>query len=572
MINNEENDLLEKSNESGRRKEMTFSLLDEPWIPCVLEDGSRPLLGLRDLFSGKCTVTEIRADSPAQTYALYRLVLAIFWRAHAPGEEDEGDPLDWVEEQFELVSSQESDTVVLDYLDRFHERFDLLHESTPFMQVAGLTTKTGRFSPIHRIVPEADSHFFTMRAGASRESIDLAEAARWVVYVQAFDFSGIKSGAEGDPRVKGGKGYPIGTGWTGMTGGTLVVGDCLRETLILNTVWGASEERDKPVWERSPDTAAQRENPTADFVFPEGPADLATWQSRRIKLHLDPNNPERVVGVLVSNGDRIPNAGANIFGDPMTAYRYSSAKSKKDKPVYYPRPFGSERTMWRGLPPLISMANDAGFGPKNLPPKRPETLSNLATLRAQDPDLIPPVLKVELFSVEYGAQASSVGTEIHFGLELPVAVLKQESVGLRRIVLDAAQASNDAAIALGSFSGQLKVAAGGEYEFQAYPTDGLLAVLEPQFVAWLSGVTEQNAEARAVEWQHHLKQSVLQQAEVLVRGAGPKALVGRPVDSGDKTRIQSAGTALMWLRKKLKEVLPLTELQREEDENERNSR
>ncbi|NYN06610.1 type I-E CRISPR-associated protein Cse1/CasA, partial [Salmonella enterica subsp. enterica serovar Typhimurium] len=68
-----------------------------------------------------------------------------------------------------------------------------------------------------------------------RSKLSFAEAARWLVHTQAYDYSGIKPGVEGDPRVKGGKGYPIGTGWSGMTGGTVIRGTTLLETLLLNS-------------------------------------------------------------------------------------------------------------------------------------------------------------------------------------------------------------------------------------------------------------------------------------------------------------------------------------------------
>ena len=79
-----------------------------------------------------------------------------------------------------------------------------------------------------------------MRAGIS--SISVAEAAQMVVHVMAYDYSGIKSGAVGDPRVKGGKGYPTGIGWAGWLGGTLLKGANLKETLLLNYV----PQREKP--------------------------------------------------------------------------------------------------------------------------------------------------------------------------------------------------------------------------------------------------------------------------------------------------------------------------------------
>lgn len=70
---------------------------------------------------------------------------------------------------------------------------------------------------LSRLVPDvpAGHPFFTTRSGADLKSMTFAEAARWVVHCQAYDPSGIKSGAVGDAQVKGGRGYPIGTGWCG---------------------------------------------------------------------------------------------------------------------------------------------------------------------------------------------------------------------------------------------------------------------------------------------------------------------------------------------------------------------
>src|SRR5699024_6516957 len=97
-----------------------------------------------------------------------------------------------------LDDADDADDAVLEYLALWEDRFDLLDPVKPFMQVADLHTKSGAFSEIQRIVPEAEDEYFTMRAGRGRDSLSFAEAARWLIYAQAYDYSGIKSGAEGD--------------------------------------------------------------------------------------------------------------------------------------------------------------------------------------------------------------------------------------------------------------------------------------------------------------------------------------------------------------------------------------
>lgn len=538
----------------------TFSLLTEPWINCELTDGSERLLGIRDIFDGQQEVKSIRGDSPTQDYAVLRVLLTVFWRAHHP--ETLVRPgktfsfAGWFRAR--LAELDEPDQLVGEYLDEYQDRFDLLHPVTPFMQVADLrTAKDSRF-PVQRIVPEAEDEYFTMRAGEARNSLELAEAARWLVHAQAYDYSGIKSGAVGDSRVKGGRGYPIGTGWTGRTGGTVVVGKNLRETLLFNTTQNAlSRAEDRPAWERNPDTAAERhvDKPegAGETAGPQGPCDLATWQGRRVRLFVEDG---RVTAVLVSNGDRIPDAGANVLDDPMTPYRYSKNQSKAGRVVHYAQSFDPNRTMWRSLEPLISLDRDPGFDGKNVAPIRPGNLSQLAEI-AEDVD-IPPVLDIQMVSIAYGPQESSVGTVVTGRIDLPVALLQPEAEALRAEVIDAAASTRDAAIALGQFAGNLLEAAGASYEFQADPTDGILADIEPRFVTWLQQLELDDIDRQVSDWQQEVREKILERATELMRGAGPKALVGREISSGPEgsnTRILSAGSAYRMLQGRLNKIL-----------------
>ena len=541
----------------------SFSLLTEPWIRCQSTDGDIHEVSIRDVFSDSRNLRIIRGESPAQDYAITRLLLAILWRAHARnrsrGAGTAFEYVGWFETQWNLAKSGHADDVVLDYLAGFDERFDLLDAKAPFMQVADLHTSKNVHSPLLRMIPEAENDYFTMRAGGGRESISLAEAARWLIYLQAYDYSGIKSGAVGDSRVKGGKGYPIGTGWTGMTGGTLIIGPSLRHTLLLNTIADAiTADGDSVPWERTPDGPAERPHPQ-----PSGPADLATWQSRRVRLFCE---GDRVTGVLVSNGDQIPDAGANVWGDPMTPYRYSKNKSKTDRPVFYPKPWDTSRTMWRSLEPLMIVEGDPGTV-EGQTAKRPQNIDQVAKLSSElRGENVFDWLDIQLVAVEYGTNSSVLETTLSTQLDVPVDLLKEGARAERRALLGTAQATNDAASALGSFCGQLLVAAGGEYSFQPAPTDMLLARLEPEFKQWLKDFDAERFSDLCRQWQLKVRREVTREARIALEGAGPRALVGRPLSQGDDespSRIQSAGTAYAWLQHKLNEVLPRTHIPKE---------
>lgn len=474
----------------------SFNLIEEPWIICRTDDGTQKL-SIRQVFDGSACPLAIVGDSPTQDYAVLRVLLAIFWRAHfhdlAPKlhsrraqENFEWD--EWFLRKREELTESNTDEIVLKYLSQWCHRFDLLDTEAPFMQVAGLHTSKNTTAKVSRIIPEAEDDYFTMRTGPGRETLEFDEAARWLVHVQAYDYSGIKSGLVGDPRVKGGRGYPIGMGWAGRTGGTVVRGRILLETLLLNSTpicISQGTESDQPVWERDPDTVAPQElnvaKPGDSVTLPKGPADLATWQSRRALLFHD---GELVTAVLVGNGDRIPDAGKNVFGDPMTPYRYSPNQSKKDSPAYYPQPYDTQRMIWRSLDALIAVEGDPGFDSKLLPPKRPLNLENLARVIDREE-----VLDLQIVSMSYGPKGSTYGSTVSSSVGMPLDMLKNNKWGraIRNDVRNSAAVTGKAAKALGVFAGNLHVAAGAEYEFGVDAAEQLFALLEPNFLVGCAG-------------------------------------------------------------------------------------
>lgn len=209
------------ANETG------FDLLHEPWVVVLAPDGRERELSILEVFEGAPGLSMIGGEVSTQAFAITRLLLAFLHRA-IDGPEDQHA---WAElwEQPALPMSE-----IREYAERFRHRFDLFHPETPFLQVADLHTGKGEVSGLEKIVADVPNGepMFTTRSAASLRTLRSAEAARWLVHAHAFDPSGIKSGAVGDPAVKNGKGYPIGTGWCGQLGGLLAQGADLRETLL----------------------------------------------------------------------------------------------------------------------------------------------------------------------------------------------------------------------------------------------------------------------------------------------------------------------------------------------------
>src|SRR5690242_11229849 len=58
----------------------SFSLIEQPFIPCVRLDGQAVEYGLRDVLVTAQGIAELRDGSPLVTVALHRLLLAILHR------------------------------------------------------------------------------------------------------------------------------------------------------------------------------------------------------------------------------------------------------------------------------------------------------------------------------------------------------------------------------------------------------------------------------------------------------------------------------------------------------------
>src|SRR5690606_29312670 len=255
--------------------EVGFNLLDEPWIVVLEPDGRERQVSILGAFEQAQQLGTIAGEVPTQAFAITRLLLAFLHRAiDGPQGQDEWEQL-WEADELPLEQIRE-------YAQRVRSRFDLFHPDTPFFQVADLRTEKDEVSGLEKIVADVPNGepYFTTRSAASLRCIEAAEAARWLVHVHAFDPSGIKSGAVGDPRVKRGTGYPIGPGWSGQIGGVLPQGRNLRETLLLNLISydvesyvRIGERDDVPPWERDPDGPEGRER------SPRGAIDLYTWQT-----------------------------------------------------------------------------------------------------------------------------------------------------------------------------------------------------------------------------------------------------------------------------------------------------
>ncbi|MFE2034224.1 type I-E CRISPR-associated protein Cse1/CasA [Streptomyces scopuliridis] len=501
---------------------LSFDLTSRPWIPVLWRDGTQGEVSLCDVFARADEVRRVVGDLPTQEFALTRLLLAL---AH-----DALDGPSDTEHWARLWADQDCFALLAGYLDEHRERFDLLHPHTPFFQVAGLRTARDEVFSLNRIVADVPNGepFFSSRMPAVGR-LGFAEAARWVVHAHAYDTSGIKTGIDGDERVKGGRVYPLGVGWAGTLGGVFAEGETLRQTLLLNLVAADTSgvrfcDDDRPAWRREPYGPGW-----AGRQRPSGVRDLYTWQSRRLRLHFDADG---VHGVVLGYGD--PLTPHNMHTDePMTAWRRSPAQEKKrgEPLVYLPREHDPARSAWRGLEALVVGRAEAGQGAEAAKALRPGILEWIARLVTEGELPRGFLIRARVIGAVYGTQQSVIDDMVDDRLAMAVVLLHQQDRAYARQAIDAVSDAESAVTALGDLATDLARASGSETEGRRSAARDLgFATLDGPYRTWLRDLTTaEDPGAHRTRWQQDAYRHVRRLGDRLMSEAGDDAWEGRVV-------------------------------------------
>ena len=532
----------------------SFNLLDEPWIRVTRLDGASDEVSLLTVFREAMDISGVHGDIASQDVAILRLLLAICHRAMG-GPDD----LDTWEEYWDKPGKLGRDTIA--YLEGYRDRFDLRHPEHPFFQVAGIHAASGKTSGLESLIVDVPNGepFFTTRIGRGLESISWAEAARWLMHVHAFDPSGIRTGAVGNPQASGGRSYPIGPGWTGQIGVVTVDGENLERTLLLNTVvceetdglHDVDPEADLPPWERESDS------PEGSLSLePTGPVSCYTWQTRRILLHGD---DARVTGLFLGNGDKATPQNRYLV-EPMTAWRYSEPQTKKFKAtVYMPRKLPTDRAFWRGLSTLVAQLSPSiavkGAGEVTRY-RSPGTVTFYQALMLRRIVPTSGLIPLHAVGMEYGTHEASVSELVDDALTLPAGLLDRNSTRLVGVVHDAMEETEGVAAALRNLAANLDKARGGSPDTATAARDhagaAFYQVIDERFPRWLASLDGADpAEARD-QWRLLLRNEARRQQEALASAVPDSAFAGRGEGKG---RVD-VGRALVYFRSSLNKVLP----------------
>jgi CRISPR system Cascade subunit CasA len=492
----------------------TFNLLTQPWLP--VRDVDRTDAGreisVREALAQAHHV-QLAAELPTMQISLLRLLLAVVCRA-----------VDGPRSPADVRALWEAPTLPMGRVDRYldaqRDRFDLLHQQTPFMQVAGLTpnTRAGAHKTPAVLRPERSSS--PMTSQDLDRPMTFAEAARWLVHVHAYDPAGIKTGMVDDPRGSTGRVTAPGPGWLGWGTAVWPQGRTLRETVLLNLLPRTAHQihTDLPVWERPPD------GPATTGRAPTGPLDLYTWQSRRTWLV---ERDSLIIGALLGMGDPLHPADVDEQHEPHFAWRRSPAQERKRKRDVVTMPIRiDDWPLWTVVERLLSSAGT--------------DMSPAPALTWLPADLAARARSVASAHVSYGNMMAVID-------DLRGDTLPGTALTTPREAVTASTALVAATDAYARLAGNLARAAGGGQRVAAG------CAREMMFFA-----LTQAARAALVgdpSWRNDARRIVTTHADQLMDSVPPSAFRGRVIND----TLITAARSHAWFRKDVRDALDTIE-------------
>lgn len=388
----------------------SFNLIDQPWIPCLREDGSPDELSIQDILMQAHTLREIRGDTPLETAVLHRLLLTILHRVFGPKDRQA-----WLS-LWNRKDTGFDDKLIETYIKTWKHKFDLFDPAFPFFQVAD-QKQLGKEDTVNKMVMQltTDSTLFqhTLNSLSGGAELSCAQAARALITVQSYAL-----------------GYQLFVdGPCSKSIVFLVLGNTLFETLVLNLSRYPEEDGDyqstsddAPAWEtESPFKVSLDGNSISRDVSmvngkqryeehtPLGQLDYLTWHNRKIKLIPEMTSK----GVIVRKIAWAP--GMRLKGDvadPMQTY------FKTDNLGYVAMPLNPDRALWRDSETLLRMADDGqGF-------RLIKSVKWLSLISVSHPEVLPQTLRLTAFgSVKNRASLDFIRAE---SFPLPVEFLENK--------------------------------------------------------------------------------------------------------------------------------------------------
>ncbi len=500
--------------------EKEFNLLHEPWIMVMGKGGETQEISMLELFRKASEYRSLAGELPTQDVAILRLLLAVlhavfgrydisstFAPPMSPEAALERWKALWDKGNFPME-------IIEKYLLHFEDRFYLFHPEHPFYQVADIGKATSfTAAKLNGEMSESNNKIclFPQRSGSKKITLQYSEAARWLIYINAFDDVAAKTGT--------------GVGWLGKLDLITALGENIFETLILNLVllkdggnelWG----EEAPVWENEIVKSEERTEKT----IPDNPSALLTFQSRRLCLKRQGN---KVVGYDLLGGNFFPEE--NAFLEQMTLWR-NAAKKKTAPPKFIPRRHDPSRQLWRDFSVLM------GHSESN---RTPGIISWLSRLKGEQ--MIPCThFHFMTAAVKYGDKNSSVNDVFSDSITFSGEILTALGESWVNRIIGEIETTDRLVDQVGQLDQNLVKASGNadtNGQRNTAKEQAYYRINQP-FRRWLASIDPQKDDDKKDElcsqWWEQAKGIIQDLGKEMVNQSGPQAFAGR-VEKDERT-------------------------------------
>lgn len=496
--------------------EKEFNLLDEKWILAIDENCRIGEYSLKEIFAEAHVLKGLSGELPTQDFAVMRVLLAVLYAVYqkhdADGADaeivDEDEAFDrweklWKKGGFDI-------DVIGGYLESYRDRFFLFHPTRPFYQAPIVKGTEYLSSKLNGEILESSNklRLFSSFSGDKKNQMGFAEAARWLINLNAYDDTSAK------PSVRGADLPSCGAGWIGKLGPVYIEGNNLFQTLLLNLVLVSEDGLPFPIgvptWE--PDTAKIDER--TPISMPRSPVEILTLQSRRLLLSRDGN---KVTGFRLLGGDIVDKD--NAFIEQMTVWR------QDEKGNFSPSRHNPSKSLWRNYQSILVKNMDEK---NNHLPGVVRWLRNLEDSNLIDYDAI----RISIVGVQYADKDFFVENYVNDSLDINAGLLSSMNDGWNMRIAKTVSKTDHIVSSLWSYSRNLYSICGCDDSFcktmanrtkaQAYYN------IDLPFRSWLRNIDPFSDDIDEVmdSWIQEVATIITDIAKELLREVGERALIG----------------------------------------------
>lgn len=529
-----------------------FNLIDESWIRVINDECRVDEISLAELFKNAHKYKDLCGEIPTQDFALFRFLLAILHtvisRFDINGEplplKDNEDALDRWEEFWH--AGRFPDEVISDYLESYRESFYLFHPERPFYQCEHAKVGTEySTAKLYGDLSESNNkvRMFSMLSGEEKNSMTFSEAARWLIYVNAYDDTSAKKSSES--KALGLELPSPGAGWMGKLGLVCVLGNNLFETLMLNVILINEESdsiypKERPIWECEKIPDGER----IKVAMPDNLAQLYTLQSRRLYLKRE---GQKVTGYYLLGGDFFDKE--NTFIEPMTVWKNSG---NKNNDIYVPKRHDISRQFWRDFSALVISAEKS---------RKPGVISWIN--RLDDENILQNrILDFKIASVQYGDKDFFVTNIFSDSFQFHSSLISEMNSMWQNMVCDCVEFSDEISKKVWTLAKNVNLASGGNEDTTSKNAadkakSDFYSRIDSPFRKWLCTIDPEtdNAYDKKVKWREECVKIALEFVKNIINNVEPSAVFGKnkpiknksiknkPIDKKEK-KIYSAAKAM----------------------------